>query len=573
MFLTPDLRPFYGGTYFPDADRHGLPGFGRLLGAVLDAWRNRREEVLGSSAQLAEGLRSLMGAGLGGAPGEISAADLVRAGERVARELDPEDGGFGQGGPKFPNPSALDLVLRAWRRGGDPRARDGVLLSLDRMAQRGLFDQLGGGFHRYCVDGRWQVPHFEKMLYDNGQLLRLYSQAHQVRPEPGYERVVEMTVGWLAREMTSPEGGFYSSQDADSEGEEGRFYVWTPREVAQAVGGDAGLAALLCRRFGVGDEGNFEGGRTVLSLAGPAGDGEADELERGRRLLLQARRRRVAPGRDEKIVAGWNGLAIGGLARAARAFGRPEWARLAATCAGFVLGGMRREGRLARVWADGRTHADGQLEDYGDLAEGLVQLYMATFDARWLEAASELADRATALFWDDRAQAFLASPRDGERLVVPVWAVHDGAWPSGASTLSEALVALSALTGDERRAEVVEDYLTRMREPLLAHPFAFGRLWCAADTLLDGSPSLAVAGEPQAARPLLEAVDRRYAPTLAVATSARPPPILERAFEGKRASDGGAVAYLCRSFACEVPARSPEEVLERIDALGAAAPG
>ncbi|HEY3446920.1 MAG TPA: thioredoxin domain-containing protein [Myxococcales bacterium] len=571
VFLTPELKPFYGGTYFPKDDRYGIPGFGKLLSAILDAWENRREEVLGSSSEFSEGLRALMGAGLGGAPGELTPRDLVLTGERVAEAIDRVHGGFGGDGPKFPNPAVLDLVLRAWRRGGDASARDGVLLTLDRMAQRGLFDHLGGGFHRYCVDGAWRVPHFEKMLYDNGQLLRLYSEAQQIRPDPGYRRAVEMTVQWLEREMTSPEGGFYSSQDADSEGEEGRFFVWTPEEVARAVGGDADLADLLCRRYGIDEQGNFEGGRTVLSLAG-ALEGQGAELERGRRLLFEAREQRVHPGRDEKIVAGWNGLAIGGLAKASRVFGRPEWANLAARAAGFVLGSMTRDGRLARVWAEGRTHADGQLEDYGDLAEGLIQLYMATFDVRWLEAARDLAGRAVSLFWDEEAKAFLAAPRDGEQLVVRVWAVHDNAWPSGASTLSEALVALSGLTGDVARGEIVEAYLSRLREPMLSNPFAFGRLWCAADMLLDGAPALAVAGEPRAARPLLDAVDRRYAPTLAVATSAQPPAILEKAFEGKRPSHGEAVAYLCRSFTCELPARSPEEVLARIDSLDAAAP-
>ncbi|MGC4115487.1 MAG: thioredoxin domain-containing protein [Myxococcales bacterium] len=577
VFLTPDLKPFFGGTYFPKDDRYGMPSFGKLLAATLDAWKNRREQVVDSSAEFQEGLRALMGSGLGGAPGELSAKDLVLTGERVAQELDPKHGGFGLEGPKFPNPSVLDLVLRAWRRSGARDARDQVLFSLDQMSGRGLFDHLGGGFHRYCVDGAWKVPHFEKMLYDNGQLLRLYSEAHQIRPDPGYRRTVELTVEWLEREMTSPQGGFYSSQDADSDGEEGKFFVWTPKEIEAAVG-DPQLAALLCRRFGVDERGNFEHGRTVLSLAAPVDPSgqrttseDAEAVERGRRLLFQAREKRIHPGRDEKIVAGWNGLVIGGLAKASRVFARPDWARLAERAASFVLGSMTQDGRLARVWAEGRTHADGQLEDYGDLAEGLVQLYMASFDVRWLEAARDLADRALSLFWDERVQAFLAAPKDGEQLVVPVWAVHDNAWPSGASTLAEALVALSALTGDASRTELVETYLSKLREPMLSNPFAFGRLWCAADLLLDGAPSLAVAGAPESARPLLDAVEGRYAPTLAVATTTeQPPAILAKAFEGKGPSNGSALAYLCRSFTCELPARTPEEVLARIGSLAAA---
>ena len=507
VFLTPDLRPFFGGTYFPPDDRFGMPAFRRVLASVLDAWRNRRDEVNHSAGELSQGLRSLMGAGLEGRPGELSQDDVAQAGERLARALDPENGGFGDA-PKFPNPGALEALLRAWRRSGDDGLLGGALTALEKMASGGVFDQLGGGFHRYSVDAAWRVPHFEKMLYDNGQLLRLCSQAFLIRPGELLERAVATTVEWLGREMTSPAGGFFSSQDADSSGEEGAFFVWTPEEVEAAAGHE--LAPLLCRRFGVTERGNFEGGRSVLWLAEAVGGNAAAEVSRGRELLFLARQDRPRPGRDEKILAGWNGLAIAGLAMASRAFARPEWAQRARRAADFVLGSMRNRDRLWRSWCDGQARIDGMLEDYGD---------------------------------------FRASAHDGEQLIVPIFSVGDDAWPSGASTLCEALVLITAITGDSGRLRIVQRFLERLRDPMVSSPLAFGRLWCAAATLLDGAPSLAVAGSAQAARALLEDANHRWAPTLAIAWSESGPEtngLLRAAFEGKTAPVGRAVAYLCR---------------------------
>ncbi|MBI5546889.1 MAG: thioredoxin domain-containing protein [Deltaproteobacteria bacterium] len=571
VFLTPDLRPFFAGTYFPPEDMLGRPGLPRVLAAVLDAWSNRRGDLTSTAQELCGGLRMLMDAGLDTRQQELEAADVVVAGERLAREIDPVHGGFGEA-PKFPSPAALEAMLRSWRRSRDKAILSSVLRTLDAMAEGGLFDQVGGGFHRYSVDAAWRVPHFEKMLYDNGQLLGLYAQAQQIRPSRLYEHVVVETVGWLEREMTSPHGAFFTSQDADSAGEEGRFFAWTPTEIAEASG-DEGLAALLCRRFGVSARGNFERGSSVLALPEPIpslarslGLPEpevAARIERGRRLLFAARERRAHPGRDEKILAGWNGLAIEGLALAARAFGRPKWAALAARAADDVLATMVRQGRLDRVRSGGGRGTDGQLEDYGDLSQGLVQLYMATFEPRYLEAAAGLAARAIDLFWDREEAAFLAAPRDREQLFVRVWAVHDIAWPSGASTRCEALLALASLSGDPARLEHARWYLERLRGPMLRNPFGFGRLWCAADTLLDGMPALRVAGTREEARPLLEEVDRHFAPTLALAWKDRlrdPPPLLAQAFASKPAPPGRAAAYLCRSFSCAPPTHTADDL-------------
>ncbi|MFN7133376.1 MAG: thioredoxin domain-containing protein, partial [Myxococcales bacterium] len=471
VFLTPELKPFFGGTYFPPIERYGMPSFTRLLDSLASAFRERRREVEESAEEFENGLAYLMSYGLDAAPSQLQESDVRAAAGKLAEDVDRVNGGFGSA-PKFPNPMSLVLMLRGFRRGGGDALRDLTLLTLDRMAERGLYDHLGGGFHRYSVDARWAVPHFEKMLYDNAQLLHLYAEAHQLAPKPLYARVVEETAAYLAREMTSPEGGFYATQDADSEGVEGKFFVWTPAQVKEVLGEARG--ALLCAHLGIDEQGNFEHGQTVLHVAATpeqlaARDGRpvetiAGELEAAKRALFEAREKRVHPGRDDKILAGWNGMTIRALAHAARVFGRDDWLAMARRAADFVLDRMRVDGRLLRSFKDGEARIDGLLEDYGSVCEGLVGLYVASQEPRYLEAAAALADKALELFWDDGAKAFLSGPKDGERLLTKVFALHDNAWPSGASTLTNALVALAGLTSRQQYLDAAERYLTRMRE-------------------------------------------------------------------------------------------------------------
>jgi hypothetical protein len=574
VFLMPDLRPFFGGTYFPREDRHGLPGFGRLLEALHAAWAGQRQELEAQARQFQDGLAHIAVHGLDATPGDLTERDLLRAADRLLGQVDRRWGGFGDA-PKFPNPANVQALLRAHRRSGRPELLSAVTLTLERMARGGIYDQLGGGFHRYSVDERWLVPHFEKMLYDNAQLLTLYSEAHQAQPRPLWRKVVEETVAYVAREMTAPGGGFFAAQDADSEGEEGKFFVWTPAEV-DAVLSAAPLprAELFKVAFNVTDVGNFEHGTTVLeakkdlaelarrfSLTEAEVEGALDEA---RRALFAARERRVKPGLDDKVLAGWNGLMIRGLSHAARAFARPDWAAMAARAADFLLGAMWREGRLLRSHQDGTSKIDAFLEDYGDVAAGLTALFQATFEPRYLAAAREIALRAADLFWDDARQAYLAAPRGQKDLVTATYAVHDNAYPSGASTLTEAQVALAALTGEESFLAAAERYLRKLRDEMVRNPFGYGHLWLAADAYLDGAAELTVVGERDAARPLLEAAGSAYAPTVALAwlEPGKPAPeVMRRAAEGRSPVPGRtAAAYLCRHFACQPPLFDAEAV-------------
>jgi len=579
VFLTPDLRPFYGGTYFPPQDRYGRPGFPRLLAALHDAWVNKQEEVRRQAQAFEEGLGELAAYGLDAAPGVLSAEDVVAIGRGMAKHMDPVYGGFG-GAPKFPNPMNLSLMLRAWRRGGDASLKDAVFRTLERMALGGLYDQLGGGFHRYSTDERWLVPHFEKMLYDNAQLLHLYAEAEQVESRPLWRKVVAETVEYVRREMTDAGGGFYAAQDADSEGEEGKFFVWRPEEI-QAVLPQAG-ADLVLRHFRVTPVGNFEHGTTVLEVVVPAAELAAErgrpveavewELADARQALFEAREARVKPGRDDKILAGWNGLMIRGLALAARVFERPDWAQRAANAADFVLEKMWDGTRLARSYQEGQARIDGFLEDYGDLASGLTALYQATFDVKYLEAADALVRRAVELFWDAEKRAYLTAPRGQKDLVVATYGLFDNAYPSGASTLTEAQVALAALTGDKRYLELPEQYVGRMREGLVKNAMGYGYLGLAADALLDGAAGVTFSGTREAVAPMLALANRSYAPTFAFswkAPGAAVPALVKENFEGREPVGDKAAAYLCRGFVCERPLTDAQGLVRRL----AAAPG
>jgi len=578
VFLLPDLRPFFGGTYFPKTDRHGLPGFGRLLEALHRSFTGQRKEVEAQAGEFQAGLEHIAVYGLDAPPSALAAEDLVRAAERLESAVDREHGGFGHA-PKFPNPSNVQMLLRGWRRSGKEALRSAVALTLEKMARGGVYDQLGGGFHRYSVDERWLVPHFEKMLYDNAQLLALYAEAHQAGLEPRalWKKTVEETAEYVRREMTAKEGGFYAAQDADSDGEEGKFFVWKEAEIDARL--PAEQAALVKLAFNVTREGTFEHGASVLEakkelpeLAGRTGKSEEEVrklLDEARATLFRAREERVKPGRDDKVLAGWNGLMVRGLSVAGRAFGRPEWVAMARGAADFVLEKMWSEGRLLRSYQEGQAKIDAFLEDYGDVASGLVALYQATFEPRYLEAAVALADRAVELFWVEERQAYLTAPRGQQDLVCAAYAVHDNAFPSGASTLTEAQVALAALTGEARHLERAEKYLARLRDEMVQQPFGYGHLWLAADAFLDGAASLTVVGEDSTAAELVAAANRAYAPTVALCRlpPGAVPAVLLHAAEGREKVDGAA-AYLCRRFTCEAPMRIAAEVEARLKRTG-----
>ncbi len=560
VFLAPDGVPFCGGTYFPPVERHGLPAFPRLLGSIAEAWKSRRAEVLESGRTLVAQLNQADG--LRGSARRLTDEVLASASRTLAQEFDERDGGLGRA-PKFPQPMVWEFLLRSWKRSGSERARKMVTTTLTRMARGGIYDQLGGGFHRYSVDGQWLVPHFEKMLYDQGQLARLYLHAYAAFGDAEYRRICEETLDYLLREMTDPGGGFYSAQDADSEGEEGRFFVWAADEVREVLG--PADAAPAIAYWGLDRGPNFEG-RNILYVAG---EPDLARIESARARLFAARDRRVHPGRDEKVLAGWNGLACRAFAEAGRALGRPDYLAAAVRNAGFILGAMQRDGWLLRSWAGGRARIKGYLEDYAMVAAALLDVYEATFDRAWLDEAKRLGDEILRLFWDESKDGFFDTSADHDPLVVRPRNLFDSAVPCGSSTAVEALLRLAVFTGEERYETIAARALRPMADLMVRHPSGFGWFLCALDFQIGPVVEVAlIAPETgDGASALAAEVFGRYLPNRAVAgaragdrEAARGIPLLEN----RPLVDGRATAYVCRRFACRKPATSPEELAQQL---------
>jgi uncharacterized protein YyaL (SSP411 family) len=557
VFLTPDGVPFYGGTYFPPVPRHGMPSFPQLLQAITDAWRNRRDEVLRSGTELTRSLgqteRLRRSAQL------LTDDVLFAAFQGVSGQFDERQGGT-RGAPKFPQPMIWEFVLRFWKRSGNPSARAMVETTLTRMARGGIYDQVGGGFHRYSVDDRWLVPHFEKMLYDNGQLASLYLHAWLAFGSAEYRRIAEETLDYLLREMTDPAGGFYSSQDADSEGEEGKFFVWTADEMRAVVGTDAERAL---RYWGLDRGTNFEG-RNVLWMPG---EPDPEAIAAARRRLFEARERRVRPGRDDKVLAGWNGLACRAFAEAGRALGRADYVAAAAGNAAFVLDRMQADGRLRRTWKGGHARLKGYLEDHALVAAALLDVHEATFERRWLDEARRLADAMIDLFWDPEVEGFYDTGRDHERLIVRPRNLFDNAVPSGSSVAIETLLRLRVLTGDERYQRTALAALRPMADLMSRHPTGFGRFLCAHDFHLGPVVEVALVGPTrESLAPLAREVFGRFQPNrvvvAAVGGDAAHVPLLD----GRQPAGGQATAFVCRDYACDLPATEPETLARQLEA-------
>jgi hypothetical protein len=563
VFLTPDGTPFYGGTYFPPTDRHGLPGFPRLLTALAEAWTHRQGEVLQSGRQIADALGQTER--LRRAATLLTEEVLASAFHGASAQFDEEHGGLG-GAPKFPQPMIWDFVLRYARRSGNEYARRMVHTTLVRMARGGMYDQLGGGFARYSVDAHWLVPHFEKMLYDNAQLASLYLHAWLALGDPECRRVAEETLDYVLREMTDPAGGFYSAQDADSEGHEGKFFVWTPEEIRAVLGAEADAAMAY---WGVDGGPNFEG-TSILYLPG---EPDAERMAAARRKLYEARERRVRPGRDDKVLAAWNGLMGQALAEAGRALGRPEYLAAAVRNAEFVLGSMRRDGRLCRTWKAGEARLNGYLEDYSMVTAALVTLYESTFDRRWLDEARGLAAEMLRLFWDDTLEGFYDTGIDHERLIVRPRNLYDNAVPSGSSVAIETLLRLAELTGEREYEQRAVAALRPMADLMARHPTAFGRFLCALDFHLGPRVELALLA-PRA----IDEVDGlareafgRYLPNLVAAGAVAGQPRAAAGIpllEGRGAVDGKPTAYVCRNYACELPVTDATALARQLDAAG-----
>jgi len=569
VFLTSDLEPFFGGTYFPPEDRHGMPGFPRVLGAIAEAYRNRRAEVVAQGRELAAHLREQLDVQPGSA--EVERRQLDAAVGRLAQSFDPVHGGFG-GAPKFPAPMTLEFMLRAWRRSGDAETLHMVTLTLDRMADGGIHDQLGGGFARYSTDARWLVPHFEKMLYDNAQLAHAYLEAYRATGIDRYADVARSTLDFMIRELRTDDGGFASALDADSEGEEGRFYTWDQDEFTGALRAadlDDAEAPLLNDYWGVTAAGNWEG-RSILHVAGAEAPAP-DLLERGRRTLFAARAPRIRPGRDDKQLAAWNGMALRALSTGVLVLGEDRFVTAAQGCVAFVRASLLRdEGRLWRTSRGGVAHTPAFCEDYAQVADGLLTAYAALGKADDLELAVTLMDRAVADFWDEGSGTFFDTSDEHDRTVARPRSLVDGATPAANSVAADVLLRLALLTGDPDHDRRARSILRAAGPAIDHHPAQFGRMLAAADRALGMPIDAVIAGEGDDPRALAlrRATAAPYAPDLVIA----PLPSGARfaawpLFEGKAMRDGVPTAYVCRGYACDEPSGDPGLVTAQVAAL------
>lgn len=562
VFLLPDGTPFFAGTYFPPSDRYGMPSFRRVLNAVSEAFSGRPEEIATTARQVRSFLQR---PAIPLAAGTLSQSLLDEAYARLSRDYDGTNGSFG-GAPKFPQPMLIEFLLRTHARRHQPEPLRMAVHTLTAMAAGGIYDQLGGGFHRYSVDERWLVPHFEKMLYDNALLPRAYLDAWQVTGDPTFRRVVEETLEFVARELMSPEGGFYSSLDADSEGEEGAFYLWSPGELEAALGRDQ--AAAFGAAFDVSQAGNFEG-RNILH---PVMEGAIPRLSAVRERLLAVREQRVRPHRDEKVIAAWNGMMLRAFADAGRVFSRRDLVAIAERNARFLLDTLRRDGRMRRSYKDGRAELPGYLEDQAAVADGLMSLYETTFDVHWLDELRGLVAQMLTAFWDERQDAFFDTAADQQALIVRPQDVTDNAIPSGTSMAVDVLLRAGRLLGETRWESIAERVLKRLGPTAAKAPQAFGRLLAALDFSLGRPVELAVVGPAAAAatQQLLDVARHRYLPNrvLALATpeaDGRGIPLL-----ADRGTVGGRpTAYLCEGFACRTPTSDPNELAHQLEEFSA----
>ena len=570
VFLTPDTVPYYGGTYFPPTPRHGLPSFSQILRVSADAYANRRDAVQEGGARLLEALRRVTASG---ERGEADAHALEQAYRALASRYDAVHGGFGQA-PKFPQPVTLDLLLRHHVRTGEPAALQMAVHTLRRMAAGGMRDHLGGGFHRYSVDARWLVPHFEKMLYDNALLARCYLDAYRVTGGADLRDIAIDTLDYLLDDMRSPAGGFYSARDADSEGEEGTFYVWTPEEVDGAL--DPDDARLFKRLYDVAPGGNFEG-RSILHLAheveavarteGLATEELESRMARARAALLVVRGSREPPFRDDKALVSWNGYAIRALAEAGAALGRWDYVDAAAGSADFLWTVLRRGGRLLHTHLDGEAKILGFLDDHGALGNALLSLHGATLDGRWLSAVRWLCEEILERFWDEEAGTVFDTASDAESLILRPREPMDNATPSGPSLAAELLTRAGHAFDDDRYRRAASRILDHDSEALLRYGSAFGRMLSVLDRRLTPPVEVVIVGRPDddTTRSLIQAAHEAFLPNLLVlgrvdGDSAEPLPILE----GRDLLEGRPAAYVCRGYACRLPVTEPDEVRREI---------
>lgn len=567
VFLTSTGQPFYGGTYYPPQPRYGIPSFPQVLLAVSTAYKSRRDDIEGQAQRLTEALNR--SGTLSASSGELSTEILNEATSKLLHYFDEQHGGFGDQ-PKFPQPMTLEFAMSQYRRSGNLDVLYIAEHTLQQMAEGGIYDQIGGGFHRYSVDRVWLVPHFEKMLYDNSQLLRAYLHAWQITGRAYYRRIIDETVDYVLREMTAPQGGFYSTQDADSEGEEGKFFVWTANEIAEILGKED--ADLLGHYYGVTAMGNFEG-KTILHItrplaevaeqAGISVDAAKERLSVAQQKLFMEREKRVKPGRDEKILTEWNGLMIHALAEVGVVLGRQDALEAAQKAARFILDKMRQDnGFLFRSYKDNQARFNAYLEDYAALIRGLLALYESTFDLHWLGEAVRLTKVMQSQFEDELRGGFYQTGRAHEQLVVRRKDFIDNAIPSGNSMAAESLLRLAKLTGNHNYRRQAARILHLMAAAMQGQPTGFGRMLTALDDFLTNSQEVVLVGtlDDPRTQAMLQEVRRHYLPHTVLAlkepNTENPLPL----FEGRTLVQGQPTAYVCENYACKLPVTGVDEL-------------
>jgi uncharacterized protein YyaL (SSP411 family) len=560
-FLLPSGEPVFAGTYFPPEDRYNRPGFLRVLETVSSAYKTRRQEII----ENAKGFREHLGRQVGpAATGErIDAGALDQAARALSARFDPREGGFG-GAPKFPASMSIDFLLRYHHRTGDDHALHMATLSLDKMAYGGMYDQAGGGFHRYSTDEHWLVPHFEKMLYDNALLARAYLDACRITGKPLYRRITEETLDFVVREMRDPGGAFYSTQDADSEGVEGRFYVWSLDEFQDVVGEEA---ELLAKYFDVTRHGNFEE-QNILHvsrepelfsrLEGLSLQELEAKVQAAKKRLYDARSKRIKPGRDEKVLTDWNGLMLRAFAEAATYLGRDDYRAVAEANADFVLTTLWDGSRLLHSFKDGRARFNGYLDDYANLVDGLFALYELTLDYKWLESAIAVADRMVEKFWDTEGAGFYFTAKDHESLITRNKDYFDNATPSGNSVAADVLLRMAALLDRQDYRDKGERILMAIAGLLAQHPSGFGRMLAAADFYVGPAKEIAIVGKPDE---FLAAVRKHYLPRAVVAAGGADQVALLR---DRPMIDGQPTAYVCENFTCKQPVTDAAAIEEQL---------
>jgi len=573
VFLTPDRKPFYGGTYFPPEDRGGLPGFPRILKGVSHAYRERPQEVEKSVTQILDALQRM--SEFTATEKKFSQTMIAEAVAKIAQAYDPENGGYGQA-PKFPNAGVYELFLRHYHHSRSDRFLNMVTHTLTRMACGGIYDHLGGGFHRYSVDANWLVPHFEKMLYDNAQLLRVYAQVYRITGVPLFKSVVDETTEYLLREMLHSNGGFYATQDADSEGEEGKFFIWTEEEVMELLGDEVG--AIFCRIYDVTESGNFADKNilhSVLSLD------QASKLFRkdpnvvaqlivaSKLKLFREREKRIKPFRDEKIITAWNGLALSGLAEAIKISPQPSFVEAAKRTMDFIFANLFRDGLLLHSCKDGQAKVLGFLDDYAFMAVGLLDIYEALFVRTALERAIELGETMLREFWDNAAGGFFYTGISHGELISRAKPIFDASIPSGNALASQLLLRLYHFTGEQRYYQYAEKVLRAYSDPMEDQPFGFAHLLCALDFYLENTKEVVVVGDrgDPGVKDLLTKIHSVYQPnmTIQLADPNKKSDMLSPLLRGKSQVGGKSTVYVCHNFTCSAPVTCWDELKPLIE--------